>query len=91
MQFEGISSGMDDYGSGFGVTAEPTQQLVDLGDKDSWVSCPAVVPFHESYLNNLHHAQDKVVYKFLHWCVCTTAVVLVAQLLHADNRTNVCR
>lgn len=37
MQFEGISSGMDDYGSGFGVTAEPSQQIVDLGDKDSWV------------------------------------------------------
>jgi hypothetical protein len=37
MQFEGISSGMDDYSSGFGVIAEPSQQLVQLDANDSWV------------------------------------------------------
>lgn len=36
-QFEGFSSGMDDYSSGFGVIAEPSQQLIDLDSNDSWV------------------------------------------------------
>lgn len=46
MQFEGFSSGSDDYSSGFGVIAEPSQQLVDLDSNDTWVRilhfyCPA--------------------------------------------------
>ena len=53
---------MDDYGSGFGVTAEPTQQLVDFCAEDSWVSCPAVVPFSESYPNCSQHCHTEVGY-----------------------------
>lgn len=53
MQFEGISSGMDDYGSGFGVTAEPSQKVVNLGEGDSWVRPVSV--FVECYLTHLHH------------------------------------
>lgn len=37
LQFEGISSGSDDYSAGFGVVAEPTQQVVDITTEDSWV------------------------------------------------------
>eukprot|EP00892_Ulva_mutabilis_P009741 jgi/Ulvmu1/7139/UM034_0045.1 len=37
LQFEGISSGSDDYGSGFGVIAEPSQQIIDITAEDSWV------------------------------------------------------
>lgn len=37
LQFEGISSGSDDYSAGFGVIAEPTQQVVDITTEDSWV------------------------------------------------------
>jgi hypothetical protein len=43
MQFEGISSGMDDYSSGFGVIAEPSQQLVALDSNDTWVWPPPLL------------------------------------------------
>lgn len=43
LQFEGISSGSDDYGSGFGVIAEPSQQIIDITAEDSWVCAPPSV------------------------------------------------
>jgi protein phosphatase 1L len=41
LQFEGISSGSDDYSAGFGVIAEPSQMLVDLCDQCTWVRVAA--------------------------------------------------
>ena len=37
LQFEGVPAGSDGYSSGFGVTAEPDQQIVTLQDEDTWV------------------------------------------------------
>jgi hypothetical protein len=37
LQFEGVAAGSDGYSSGFGVTAEPSQQVVDLGPQHSYV------------------------------------------------------